>query len=185
MGLILFGSMLIFFYIAKLFFPQWIIGVAETPRLIEIGNYIDNSIPLKLLASELIGLVFGYIYCCACLQVPKLDQKGFIIFLTFLTILTLSPLIDFSFYTIFNYVNTLFVPLLIALVSKRFDYKVVISTVICFIVDTASQILSIQIRDLTQMVHNINTATMLVLCIDLYIWRILLYFYFNEKRRQE
>ena len=185
MGLILFGSMLVFFYIAKLFFPQWIIGVAETPRLIEIGTYIDNSIPLKLLTNELIGLVFGYIYCCACLQVPKLDRKGFIIFLTFLTVLVLSPLIDFSFYIIFNYANTLLTPLLIALVSKRLDHKVIISIVICFIVDTASQILSIQIRDLTQMVHNINTATMLVLCIDGYIWKILLYFYFNEKRRLE
>lgn len=185
MGLILFGSMLVFFYIAKLFFPQWIIGVAETPRLIEIGNYIDNSIPLTLLTNELIGLIFGYIYFCACLQVPKLDRKGFIIFLTFVTALVLSPLIDFTFYTIFNYVNILFTPLLIALVSKRFNYKIVMSTVICFIVDIGTQLLSIQIRDLTQMVHNINTATMLVLCIDGYIWRILLYFYFNEKRRLE
>ena len=183
MGLILFGAILTFFYVAKLFFPEWIIGVAETPRLVEIGAYIDNSIPMKLLANEVIGLIFGYVYCCACIQVPKLDRKGFIIFLLSLTTVVLSSLIDFSFYTVFNYINILVIPLMIALVCKQFNFKVVMSTFVCFIIDTLSQILSIQIRDLTQMVHTINTATLLVLCIDLYIWRILLYLYFNEKRR--
>lgn len=40
MGLILCGVLLIAFYVAKIFFPEFIIGIAETPRLVEIGTYL-------------------------------------------------------------------------------------------------------------------------------------------------
>ena len=185
MGLILFGAILTFFYVAKLFFPEWIIGVAETPRLVEIGAYIDGNIVLKQVVNITIGLIFGYIYCCACNQIPKLDRKGLIIHFVSVGAVALSLMLGFSFYTIINYINIIVTPLLIALIGKRLNYKVIMSTIICFIVDIGAQVLSIQIRDLTQMVHTINTATVLVLCIDAYIWKILLYFYYNEKRRLE
>ena len=42
MGLILFGAILIAFYIVKIFFPQFIVGVAEIPSIVAFGNYVDS-----------------------------------------------------------------------------------------------------------------------------------------------
>ena len=34
MGLILFGAILVAFYLAKIFFPEFIVGVAEIPAIV-------------------------------------------------------------------------------------------------------------------------------------------------------
>ena len=43
MGLILCGVLLIAFYVAKIFFPEFIIWIAETPSLVEIGTAIQAN----------------------------------------------------------------------------------------------------------------------------------------------
>ena len=43
MGLILFGVLLVAFYVAKIFFPQFIVGVAQTPSIVKFGTYVDSN----------------------------------------------------------------------------------------------------------------------------------------------
>ena len=44
MGLILFGVILVAFYVAKIFFPEFIVGVAEIPEIVKFGTLIDSNI---------------------------------------------------------------------------------------------------------------------------------------------
>ena len=44
MGLILCGVLLVAFYLAKIFFPEFIVGVAEIPAIVNFGNLIDGNI---------------------------------------------------------------------------------------------------------------------------------------------
>ena len=90
MGLILCGSILILFYIAKLFFPQFIVGVAEIPDVVKFGEYIDSHVWAYHIYNVFVGFLTGYIYCAACCRKSKLNWKdcvillGLILFLRFI-----------------------------------------------------------------------------------------------------
>lgn len=51
MGLILFGAILVAFYLAKIFFPEFIVGVAEIPAIVNFGNLIDGNIIFRNIAN--------------------------------------------------------------------------------------------------------------------------------------
>ena len=76
MGLILCGVLLVAFYVAKIFFPQFIIGIAETPRLVEIGTSIQSNKWYLHLFNFAVGYIHGYIMCCTCCRTYKLNWKG-------------------------------------------------------------------------------------------------------------
>lgn len=42
MGLILFGVILIALYVAKIFFPEFIVGIAEIESVVKFGQYVDT-----------------------------------------------------------------------------------------------------------------------------------------------
>lgn len=65
MGLILFGAILVAFYLAKIFFPSFIIGIAETPRIVEIGTIIQSNKWYLHLFNIANGYLTGYILFCA------------------------------------------------------------------------------------------------------------------------
>ena len=60
MGLILFGAILVAFYLAKIFFPEFIIAIAEIPSIVNIGNYIDSHLWLYYLVN---GNLMDTFYC--------------------------------------------------------------------------------------------------------------------------
>ena len=79
MGLILFSAILILFYVAKIFFPDFIIGVAEIPFIVNVGSYIDTHLWAFYLYSFIISFLTGYIYSCACCRKIKLSIKQVLI----------------------------------------------------------------------------------------------------------
>ena len=60
MGLILFGAILVAFYLAKIFFPEFIVGVAEIPAIVNFGNLIDGERLCKYCYSNYLRNVLGY-----------------------------------------------------------------------------------------------------------------------------
>ena len=76
MGLILCGILLIVFYISKIFFPEWIIGVAETPEIVKFGEFVDSHWWALHLFNSLCAFIGWYAYCCACCRTNYLTKRN-------------------------------------------------------------------------------------------------------------
>lgn len=185
MGLILCGSLLVLFYIAKLFFPQFIIGVAEVPNIIKIGNYIQNHKWCYHIFNIIIAYLGGYIYCCACCRTKILNMKGNLVLLSVIILLRLISIFIPEQYNALNYAIFCLLPFLICCFNKTLNKQTFISTIVCFSVDIISQVFSAEIRNLFVFATHINPATMIILLIDTWIWRSLLYCFFNYKKEGE
>ena len=179
MGLILFGVILVLFYIAKIFFPEFIVGVAEVPSIVKFGNYVDSHKWAYYLFNGFISFIALFFYTCACCRIKCLKWQEVVILIL---LIILSHLIEeflFSQLVAYNFVLYALLPLVVVSLRKIKDYKVFYSTVICFIITTIAQSLSLFIRDIPLLVSCQYTATYFVLLIDGYIWTILLYNYYN------
>lgn len=185
MGLILFGIILVAFYVLKIFFPEIIVGVAEIPQLVEIGNFIQSSKILLHLFNITTGYINSYLFSCACCRVYKLNWKGNVVLLVSLLLLSLVMEFYPQHYSSINFVVLIAVPFLIAYINKCISKEIFASTVICFCLDILFQVFSLVIRDLTVMTVYPNIVTILVLLIDVYIWRVLLYLFYNYKNKKE
>lgn len=181
MGLILCGVLLVAFYIAKIFFPNFIIGIAETPRLVEIGTAIQSNKWYLHIFNFTVGYVHGYIYLLACCRTYKLNWKGNLIFSGSLLLLRLVSEFYPEHYNAMNYASFILTPFLICFVNKTLDKNTFISTAICFTIDIVFQIFSLLVRNLPAMSTKPNIVSILVLLIDMVIWRMLLCLFFNYK----
>lgn len=181
MGLIIFGVILVAFYIVKLVCPNFIIGVAEHPGIVAFGNYIDSHLWSYYLFNGLMCYIGGYIYCCACCRTHKLNLKGNLLLLLFIVISLIFQRFGFELYTPFNYVNFILLPFLILLCDKKLTKETFTSTICCYTIDIMAQAMSLVIRNVVIMTIHPNCATLSILLIDTWIWRILLYCYFNYK----
>lgn len=182
MGLILTGAILVLFYIAKIFFPEWIVGVAEIPNIVKFGNYVDSHKWAHHLYNFSFGYFIGYIYCGACCRNYRLGYKGHIaIFVSTLLLRIISTFAN-GFYNSINYLNLVFTPFMVCVLNKNTSKETFVSTIVCFSVDILSQVLSLGIRNISLMATSINSATFTILLIDVVIWRVLLYLYFNYKK---
>lgn len=74
MGLILCGILLIVFYISKIFFPEWIVGVAETPEIVKFGEFVDSHWWAYYLFTFATSYIGGYVYTCACCKQRVLNK---------------------------------------------------------------------------------------------------------------
>ena len=184
MGLILTGAILVLFYIAKIFFPEWIVGVAEVPSIVKFGNYVDSHKWAYQLYEIIFGFFIGYIYCCACIRTYKLNWKGNLFLILSNLVLNILAMFSPQYYAPINYVNFVLIPLLICLANKNITKDIFVSTVVCFAVDIFLQILSMEIRDITLLSTHLNSATYTILLIDMVIWRVLLYMFFNYKNKK-
>lgn len=184
MGLILFGAILIAFYVAKIFFPEFIVGVAEIPAIVNFGKYVDTHKWAGLLYHFVISYIGGYLYYAACYRKYKLNIKEnlFVIIFVILNIATqyLLPKI----YTPFLYSAMILQPLIVLYLENKITKNTFISVCACFVIDIMAQALSLQIRDIIMLTSQLNTATMTILLIDAYIWKALLYLYFNYRKEK-
>lgn len=187
MGLILCGALLVTFYVIKIFFPQFIIGIAETPRIVKIGTAIQSNKWYLHLFNFGVGAIHGYILCCACCRTYNFKWKGFLVFFGTLILLRLVAEFYQEHYATVNYVNMVVTPFLICAVNKRISKETFISTAICFTVDLLFQVFSVLVRNLPSMAdpQKLNIASSLILLIDLVIWRILLCLFFNYKTKNK
>ena len=181
MGLILSCGILVVVYLAKLIFPKFVIGVAETENIIQIGTYIDTHKWAYYLYHFINSALLLYLYTCACCRISKLDKIESFVILTAsalsLVIETFLPQLSF----VYNNVLYVLLPFVVYLIKRKCIYDIFFSTSICFIITSYSQALSLEIRNIQYFISNFNTATFFILTIDLYIWSFLLYFYFNNK----
>lgn len=182
MGLILFGAILVLFYVAKIFFPEWIVGVAEIPSIVAFGNFVDSHYLITNAFDILVTCTVGYLYFCACCRTYKLNLKCLIVLISHGVLLSLVSIFAPLYYTPINYVLLVFTPLLMCWINKNITKATFISTAMCFTVDILTQYMSLFIRDITVYANTLNTATFFILLIDAVIWRVLLYCYFNYKK---
>lgn len=184
MGLIIFGVILVAFYIVKLVCPNFIIGVTEHPGIVAFGNYVDSNKWAYFLFLFAYGYIGGYFYCCACCRKYKLSLINNLLLIAMNIILPLLAMYDPMNYTTINYLVFILCPFLMNLFDKNLSKETFISTVTCYSVDIMSQLLSLFIRNIVIMSLHPNTATSTILLIDLLIWRVLLYCFFNFKRKE-
>lgn len=181
MGLILFGSILVVLYIAKIFFPTFVVSVAEIPAIVKFGNYVDTHKWAYYLFNFINSMIIMFFYCCACCRTKTLKIVE-LLTLAVLTILSYPiaiylPNLSFAY----NNVLYLLMPLVIMLLRKNKDSNVFYSTAISFVITSMAQAMSLEIRGISTLISYPNIATLFVLLIDLHIWNILLYLYFNYK----
>lgn len=182
MGLILCGVLLVAFYVAKIFFPEFIVGVAKIPAIVKFGEYVDTHKWAKYLYNTINAFICLYFYLGACCRTYKFTWKGFCILILDIIILRLCSEFASKYYTTINYVFMILIPFLICLVENKCDKSTFLSTAMCFTMDCVSQIMSLEIRDLIPFIHNINSATFFVLMIDVFILRIMLFLFYNYKK---
>ena len=185
MGLILFGAILLLFYVAKIFFPEFIVGVAEIPSVVAFGNYVDSHLWASILFHFVVSYIGGYLYYCACYRKYKLDLLENCSLIAFIVITIIVQYFLPKIYSPFLYVSVILQPLIMLYVHKNICKETFISVCACFIVDIMAQAVSMQIRDIILLASHLNTATMTILLIDTWIWRILLYLFFNHKKNKE
>ena len=75
-------------------------------------------------------------------------------------------------------------PVIICFMEKLVDIKYFYSTTVCFTIHILAQILSLEIRDIGVIITSMNSATYFILLIDMYIWQVLLYNFYNYKERE-
>ena len=184
-GIDIVWAILLLFYVAKIFFPEWIVGIAEIPSIVAFGNFVDSHKWAYCVFHAFVGLFGGYFYYCACARTYKLNWKQIIIFVSFVATSVTLKEICVSLYVPFTYVMLIALPFSILLVDSRTNYKTFRSTAICFTVDIMAQAISLQIRNIVLLASSVNSATMTILMIDAIIWRVLLYLFFNQNNKEE
>lgn len=185
MGLMLCGAFLIAFYLIKIICPEFIIGIAETPRIVEIGITIQSNKWYLHLFNFAVGYLHGYVFYCACCRTFKLGYKGHLLILTSLVVLGFVMEFLPEHYSTINYISLILTPFLICLTNNNLSKETFISTVVCFSLDLWFQIMSMLVRNLTVLTTRGNTVTFLILFIDGFIWRIILSLLFNYKNKKQ
>ena len=174
MGLILTGAILVLFYIAKIFFPEFVVEVAQIERITVIGSYIDTHKWAWYFVSSILSFITYYLLCCACASKKKLNVKEIFIIIVGIAIIYLCKEFLPKYYTTINYISMIALPCLT-------NGKMLNST-ICFTALNLLQIFTLEIRNIVLMVATYNYATFTILTIDYYILQFLLYFFFNTKK---
>ena len=181
MGLILFGAILIAFYVIKIFFPEFVVGVAQIPEVVAFGTYVDTHWWAYYLFTFVVSFVSGYFYCCACCRKPNLSKIEIGILVLEIIILFIIEKLLFEFYFNVNIVFMLLMPTIMCKLNNSSGIKYLFSTITTFSIYSFAQIFSINIRDIGVCVINPNSATFTILVIDAYICLFLLYNFFNNK----
>lgn len=184
MGLILTGAILVAFYVIKIFFPQFIIGVAETPRLVEFGALIQSNKWYYHIFNFITGYIHGYILYCACTRKPYLSWKGNVVLVGQLVLLSLISEFYFAQYATINCAFMCIAPFIICVWENNITKDTFISTVSCFGLELGFEFFSLAVRNLLAMTLYPNVVSVLVLMVDVFIWRIMLYLFFNYKTKK-
>lgn len=184
MGLILCGAILVILYLAKLIFPEWVIGVAQYEPIVEFGNYVDSHWWSYYLFYTATSYLIGYFYLCACCRTKYLSKIDNIVLIAEIVLYYIIEkfLPNFAFSA--NILLMLIMPCVCIFIKKYDNIKYLYSTIIVFVVHSIAQILSLSIRDIQSMINTSNGATFTVLLIDVNIWLILLYNYYNYNENE-
>lgn len=182
MGLILTMTILVILYIFKLISPKFIIKIAETKNILKFGNYVDNHLWCYYLFNGFTSYIIMFLYTCACCRILKLDLIENIVLVASIILSFVVQRFFPTLYLSYNFMGYIFLPLIVVFKRKLSTISIFYSTCICFLITTLAQYLSLEIRGISTLINYPNTATYFVLLIDLYIWNILLYLFYNYKK---
>lgn len=184
MGLIIFGALLAGLYALKLICPSFVVGVAEMPSIVKFGNFVDSHWWSYYLFYTVTSYFIGYFYLCACCRIKYLSRKDNIVLMAEIVFYYIIEkfLPNFAFSA--NILLMLMMPCVCIFIKKYNDIKYLYSTITVFVVHSIAQILSLSIRDIQSLINTSNGATYTILLIDMNIWLILLYNYYNYKENE-
>jgi hypothetical protein len=182
MGLILTGAILVAFYIAKIFFPEFIVGVAEIPSIVAFGCFVDSHWWAYYLFTFLTSFIGSYLFNCACLSKNKLNWKELFIVVLSIIVMFLFENISIYYYQVISILIMLLTPTILSVLNKKQNITTFYMTTLCLIIHTVAQIFSAEIRGIASMISYSNSATFFILLIDAYIWLFLLYCFSNYKK---
>lgn len=164
---------LIFFYIAKIFFPEWFILQISLPNLVKIGKIIDNNWILHEICAIITSFITYFLYICSIKHKWFINWKELIIIVCCITINHLTYEFDTDISSILSICSFLIIPL--------FDLKNSKLKSIClvFSIHLLSQCLAIKIRNLPFLLTNVNYISIFLMGLESYFWLLLFYFYNN------
>lgn len=181
MGLIIFGALLVGFYVLKIVCPQFIVGVAEIPSIVKFGNFVDSHLWAYYIFNFLVSFATSYFYCCACLKIKFLKINHIFVVCVFIVLLFVFQNIFPEHYLGINVLVLFLMPAVINYLDGKSQNNVFYSTCFVSFCHNALQIISLEIRDISTMISYPNSATFSILLIDGFIGIFLLYNYFNFK----
>lgn len=181
MGLIIFGIMLISFYLLKIINPEFVIELSEVDRVVELGKYVDSHKWAYYLFFFIISFAGGYFYLCACCRKKSLKFRDVCILAIEVILLFIVEKYLMQYYVYINWFCMLIMPTIICRLDGGTDIKYLYSTVSCLTIHSIAQLISLEIRNISLMISFPNSATFTVLTIDAFIWLVLLYNFYNFK----
>lgn len=176
MGLILCAVILVAIYVLKIFFPEFVIEIAKIESITKVGHYIDSNMWAWYLTNALLGFITYYLLVCAVCRKKYLNYKEISIICCAIIILELSKMYLPKQYTALNLSFLLLIPLIV-----KGDLKI---ATIWFVFTSIVQTFTLEIRNISLMVSDFNSATAIILTIDVYIIEVLLYLAFNFKKEE-
>ena len=184
MGLILICVIYAVYFILKLVNPALIVGVAELPGIVALGNYVDTHPWAYYLFNGTISFITAYIFCCACIRKPKLNFKECTIVLIATILWYVIAQYVPTLATPYNYVAFIAIPALCLYLRKETDIKYLYSTAICYGAHMFLQRCLVVIKDITPWITQPNSATFTICLIDGFIWLLGLYLFYNKGGKQ-
>jgi hypothetical protein len=169
-------GILAFFLIAKLFFGEWYAIVITNEKLVNIGIFIDTHFWVTRAVAFCTTFITYWLYLCACSRQWYLKWKQIAWILPILLALQVVKYFNPTVGSSLDLVAMILIPYLL-----KSDFK---STVFVFTAHSLSQLLVTYVRNLPVLTNMYNSATMLVMCIDIYFWLLLYYFYQNKYKKE-
>lgn len=164
-------------YILKIFFPQELVIAVENERLIEIGKFIDGNKLLYYIFSGFTAFITYWLYCCACSSKLYLKWYETLEVLAVVIFVRILSFYDNNLATALEHTAFIFLPFIM-----KSNYK---NVVVCFTVHSFSQVLSLGIRNLPMYFADATTLSIIVLAIDVYLWLVICYMLFNNKKKEK
>lgn len=163
-------------YVAKFFFPDWLVLTVCSPNVIKFGNYVDTHLWADIIATFICGFATYWLYCCACCGRWALKWWECLVILLVIGVsYTLWKFVpDISMH--FDIVAMLMLPL----IFKGSFTK----TVITYTIHGFAQILSLGIRHIALRMPSADFASFLILGIDMYVWLVILYLFMNYNKKE-
>ena len=182
MGMLIWSAILFVFYLLVFINPQFVISIAEIPAIVNFGNFIDSHIGSYYFFTFITSFISIYFYCCACCRITKLNVKESLLVVTDILIMFAVKKLIPEYYSNIGMTLMVIVPTLICLIEKTKDSKCIYSITTCFSIHYLSQIAMVKIRNIPAMITYPNSATFTLLLIDGFIWLMILYCYFNNRK---
>ena len=169
-------GILAFFLIVKLFFGEWVAIVVTNDKLVKIGVFIDNNFWVYEVLTFCFTCLTYYLYLCACSKQWKLSFKSIGVILPILLILHIVKYFNPTIGTQIDLILMMAIPYFL---KASFG-----STIFVFTAHSASQLITLYVRNIPVSPLMYNSMSMIILMIDQYIWLLLYYFYQNKYKKE-